>query len=1113
MFLIAFSYPASGTKAGLPSVDRVGVPNFFGYGRTHVREVRFLRLILILGLLCVVPAMAQSPNATINGIVLDPSGAAIAGAQVVAVNDATGVQNVTKTNGEGIYILPNLPPGPYRIQVSNSGFKTIIKPDITLRVQDALAINFTLPIGAASEVVTVTGGAPLLNTESAAVSTVVDRQFAENLPMNGRSFQTLIQLSPGVVLTQSVGGSEGQFSVNGQRSSSNYWMVDGVSANIGTGTGAGGGNGVGGALGSFSVLGGTNSLVSVDALQEFRIQTSTYAPEFGRTPGAQISIVTRSGTDEFHGAIFDYLRNSSFDANNWFADMAGLPKPGERQNDFGGTFSGPILRNRTFFFFSYEGLRLRLPETTLTSVPDLAARQNAAPAVQPFLNAFPLPNGSDDLATGVAQSNASYSNPGTLDAYSLRVDHKLNGSLALFGRFNDSPSQLTERAAAPLPLNGLKPVKITTLTATAGATWEFSPFATDDFRFNYSRASASSYTYLDSFGGATIPTSLPLPSPYSSANALFIFGIFGLTNGDLEIGTSTRQVQRQINLVDSLSVQKGAHDLKFGVDYRRLSPQFEPFQYVQGAYFLTVQSAETSDLFFAALNSAHNSTLLLQNLGAFAQDTWRVSPRLTLTYGLRWDIDFAPSSLEGASIPAVTGYKLNNLSSLALAPAGTAPFATTFGNVAPRIGLAYEFSQKPGWSSVVRGGFGVFYDLATAQVGETLYPYSYPFGAQSLLYGSAIGGTATFPLSSSDAAPPPITASGLSAPGSILFAFDPHVLLPYTLEWNVALEQELGSQQRLSASYVGSAGRRLLQTAVISSPSPALASAALVGNTASSDYNALQIQFERRLSQGLQALASYTWSHSIDDGSVGTFGTGATYVPIANANRGPSDFDIRNAFSAGVTYDLPAPKVNAFTNAILHGWSAETFLLARSAPPVNVFYSGFPNLENAETEVRPDVVPGVPLYLYGPRYPGGVAIDNTVGAVPGGCSDGSPSIGPFCPPPVDANGNPLRQGNLGRNALRGFGATQWDFAVHRDFVLRESLKLQFRAEMFNLLNHPNFAPPVGDLQNPQSPNPQFGLSTQTLGQYLGANVGNGGFSSLYQLGGPRSIQLALKFMF
>lgn len=298
-------------------------------------------------------------------------------------------------------------------------------------------------------------------------------------------------------------------------------------------------------------------------------------------------------------------------------------------------------------------------------------------------------------------------------------------------------------------------------------------------------------------------------------------------------------------------------------------------------------------------------------------------------------------------------------------------------------------------------------------------------------------------------------------------------------------------------TYIGSSGRRLLQTALVASPNPSFSNAALIGNTASSDYNALQLQFQRRLAHGFQTLVSYSWSHSIDTGSAGSFSNGAnTLVPTVNpnANRGDSDFDIRNAFSAAVTYDIPALKSNPFTEEILGGWSVESVIQARSAPPVNVFDGLFGELLNGQTEIRPDVVPGQPFYLHGSQYPGGRALNPAA----------------FIAPPVGSDGQALRQGDLGRNALRAFGATQWDFAVHRDFPLRERLKLQFRAEMFNVLNHPNFAPPIADINNTT----QFGTSIQMLGQYLGgANVGGGGFNSLYQLGGPRSIQLALKMIF
>src|SRR6185437_1985018 len=344
---------------------------------------------------------AQTTNASISGRVADQSGAAVRDVKIAATNIATNTTSITATNATGFYNLVGLIPGTYRVTVDKEGFAQIVKPEVVLRVQDNAGMNFALQVGSVTQSITVEGGAPLVNTQDAAVSTVIDRNFAANLPMNGRSFQSLIQLTPGVVAVPT-GSDEGQFSVNGQRSSSNYWSVDGVSANIGVSATNSPGSGLGGALSSFSAQGGTNSLVSVDDMEEFRIQTSTFAPEFGRTPGAQIFISTRSGTNQFHGTAFDYVRNDFLDANDWFANSVGLAKPRERQNDFGGTFAGPLRKDRSFFFFSFEGLRLQLPQTTLTTVPCDStcqvfgnARALAVQGIQPFLNAFPLPNGQE----------------------------------------------------------------------------------------------------------------------------------------------------------------------------------------------------------------------------------------------------------------------------------------------------------------------------------------------------------------------------------------------------------------------------------------------------------------------------------------------------------------------------------------------------------------------------------------------------------------------------------------------------------------------------------------------------------------------------------------------
>jgi hypothetical protein len=427
--------------------------------------------------------------------------------------------------------------------------------------------------------------------------------------------------------------------------------------------------------------------------------------------------VTRSGTAQYHGSVFDYFRNDVLDANDWFADKNGLPKPKERQNDFGGTFSGPIIKDHTFFFFSYEGLRLSLPQVVESLVPDLSSRQNASPAMQPYLNAFPLPTSGapDNLTTGIAQFNSSFSNTSSLDAYSLRVDHKLNDKLKIFGRYNYSPSVLNERGSGEA-LSQVVPAQITTQTATVGATWIISPEVVEDLRFNYSRVNGLSHGESDNFGGAVPLTSLPFPSPFTVRDSSFIFSIDSLQSG-LSLGVEGQNLQRQVNVVDNLSVQKGSHSLKFGVDFRRLSPSFRFGSYIQQVIFPDVPSAQNGNPLFSIISADKPGTLLFHNLGLFAQYTWRILPRLTVTYGLRWDIDFAPSG----GLASVTGFNLNDFSRLALAPAGTPPFSTAFNNLAPRLGVAYQITMSQNWQTVLRGGFGVFYDLATTEVGNSLH--------------------------------------------------------------------------------------------------------------------------------------------------------------------------------------------------------------------------------------------------------------------------------------------------------------------------------------------------------------------------------------------------------
>lgn len=459
-----------------------------------IRRPFALRALLLFAL-CALPfaiAHAQSATATLSGTVSDQNGAVVPGATVTALNTATTLERHATTNDQGGFTIPLLPPGNYSVTTRRDGFAPVEFKNVVLNVGDQKALQIELKAGDVNATVQVTNDAPLIDTNSA-VGTVVDRQFAANIPLNGRSFQSLIALTPGVVIVPAAGPTNavGQFSVNGQRASANSFLVDGVSANSGA-SGFTGNADTTGNLPSFSVFGTTQSLVSVDALQEFKVQTSGYAAEFGRQPGGQISIVTRSGENDFHGSLFDYIRNDVFDAKDWFANRAGQPKPPMRQNDFGGTFGGPVFlprfaeggpgwyngKDRTFFFFSYEGLRLRLPKFSLTNVPTLCLRglggcgagQSAAPAsMQPVLNAFPLPNGRD-LGIGLAEFNSSYSDPSSLDATSIRIDHSVGSKLTIFGRYNQAPSESASRSGSNVSniisqLNNLRTVTLGTGTA------------------------------------------------------------------------------------------------------------------------------------------------------------------------------------------------------------------------------------------------------------------------------------------------------------------------------------------------------------------------------------------------------------------------------------------------------------------------------------------------------------------------------------------------------------------------------------------------------------------------------------------------------------------------
>ena len=1017
-------------------------------------------------------------NAELSGLISDPSGSAVPGAKVVVQSSGTAATRAVSSNGRGEYSVPALLPGPYDVTVEANGFKSVRENGVIVEVDQRARLDFALSIGNKAETITVEGNQALLNTSDASVSTVIDHRFVENLPLNGRSFSSLIDLTPGVILTPADLSEQGQFSVNGQRPDANYFMVDGASANLGS---AGGGStllqGGSGQLPAMSAFGGTSNLVSLDALEEFRIQTSTFAPEYGRTPGAQISVLTKSGTNAFHGTAFEYFRNDKLDANDWFANAHSLARPALRQNDFGGVLGGPIRKDKLFFFGSWESVKVRQPQVANTYVPALVSRQNAPAAVQPLLNAFPLPNGPD-LGNGEAAFSASYSDPSSLDSYSLRMDYLLSSKVTVFGRYNDVPSDLDQRGGGFRATNysSVFDINYRTQTLTLGSDQAITPQLSNEFRFNYSRSRAHAIATLDDFGGAVVPpASVLFPGSNTAQNANFYFLGDSIPNGlRLEDGEFGNNLQQQINVTDSLSYIAGSHQIKAGVDYRRIQADAGLYPYETQYIFGSLANVLANNLTEAYIGSRTADVgLLFSNWSLFAQDTWKAGRTVTITYGLRWEYDTAPSSSNGT--PPFTVTQVNNPATMALAPAGTPLWHPQKDDFAPRLGIAWQL--RPGL--VFRAGAGIFYDLGYGTIANAASAFPY-VQSKTLLNTS-------FPLTSAQTAPPTFTTS---PPVSYISLMDPNHVLPRTYQWNAALEKAFGRADVATLTYLGAAGRKLMRLDLYVAPNPTFdGEVDIMRNGGSSSYQALQWQLRHRITHGLQALLSYTWGHSIDDTSSDANFLNAPLGASAASNRGSSDYDIQQTFSAAISYNFPSP-ASGIWKTVLGGWSTDSIVYARTAPPVNVvtgqdaFGSGF--LAGSYGVARPNLVPGAPLWIANPNVAGRKEIDAAAFATPTG--------------PV--------QGDLGRNALRGFGATEVDLTLRRQFKLRERLALQARADLFNIFNHPNFASPINYLSSPQ-----FGQSTQMLGASLGSGGQNGGLNPLYQIGGPRSAQLALKLVF
>lgn len=1032
--------------------------------------------------LATVACLAQSATATLSGTVADPQDAMVVGARITISDPGRGWKRSTVSSDNGTFAFTQLNPSKYELTVESDNFRSA-RFEIVLNANDQRVLPVTLQVGGRDSI-TVTSEAPLIRVNPA-VATTVERAFIENQPLNGRSFQTLINLSPGVVIAPASLVDAGQFSVNGQRTGTNYFTVDGVGANFGLPFATTPYEGAGGGTPSFSAQGSTSALASVDAVQEFTIQTSTYAPEFGRQPGAQVAIVTRSGTNALHGTLFEYFRNDKLDANSWFGNANRLRRPALRQNDIGFTVGGPVLipkaydgRNRTFFFVSYEGLRLVQPVISQPSrVPSLAARQRATGLLRQILDAYPLPVAAP-LADRPDETPyiASFSNPSNLDATSVRIDHAFSERLNVFGRYNYAPSETRERGRFATP-SFVAQLPNKTETLTLGATAILTPTLNNDLRFNWSRSRASQVYVQDTFGGARIlPFDQLIAGNADPATSLYYLTIGGNDENTISPGTFSDNTQRQLNIVNTTSWVVGGHSLKFGFDYRRLAPSIGGRLY---SVVVTIPDITTLATGIAPSGDVREVDSFLEpryhNYSAFAQDTWRISSRLTFTYGLRWEVNPAPGEANGNQPLTLRG--LQQPSSASLAPQGSTLYDTRFGNFAPRLGVAWQPFRGTG--TVIRSGFGMFYDLGYAFTGTPFSPGNYPYTRNTLYRNVAIDD----PRLRGQAG-----AISLNPPYPRLFAYDEDYQLPYSLQYSAAIEQPLGPANSVSVSYVGSAGRNLARVESLRTQTlqnPLFTRVDYVTNGAYSDYHSLQAQYTRRMTRGLQALVSYTWAKSLDTASDESITN--LQAPLqryaASADRGPSSFDVRHQFTGSASYEIPVWSQQRVVRALFAGFALDSIVRFRTATPVTVVTGRDPLGLGLTNVARPDLRLGQPLYLEGDQYPGGRIINRAAFDADAPLAQG-------------------RQGTLGRGSLRGFGLQQVDLSLRRRFRLWETGNLDFRADAFNLFNRANFANPIAILTSAN-----FGRSTQLL------STGLGGINPLFQIGGPRSLQLALRLQF
>ena len=1047
--------------------------------------------LILLSLLLPVSLAAQTHRASLRGTIYDPQSAAIPGATVRLRNIATGEIRETTSGAAGEYAISSLQPGAYELSVEKTNFVKRTQ-SLELLVNDQRHYDVTLDVGGISDPYKIdVAFEALLKKENASLGTVIENRQITGLPLDGRNFYELSLLVPGAVppAQGSAGSVRGDFafSVNGAREDANNFLLDGV-YNLDP------------KLNTFGVR------PSVDAIREFEMLTSTYDASFGRNPGAQVNVVLNSGSNDFHGSLFEFHRNAALDARNFFAP-ASEPKPKYIRNQFGGSFGGPIRHDRTFFFADYEGTRSREGITRITNVPTALERTgNFSQSVSgvptnpftglPFDNGiipeffinpvgrtiaalYPLPNRNVPFQNFVSSPILRDDN----DSFDARVDHHLNSSAQLTFRYSFGDRDLFEPFTGPtfalVPGFG-DSVNRRSQNGMAALTLLLTPNLVNESRVAFSRV-ASSVRQEASVLNSEI--GLPTISPRERDLGLSFITVTGFSPLGDEGNNPQNSVTNVYQLLNNSSYVHGNHLLKFGVDLRfsqqnafrdvesRGRLQFSPF------FQLTGNALGDLLLGFPLLTSVarvdNPQQIRTESYNFFINDGYRVTPRLTLNAGLRYEYNSPPvDATDRANVYDVATQSLVQVGTNGVPRSG---FESDKNNFAPRVGFAWSVSA----GTVLRGGYGIYYDQSALAPAEALY-FNSPFFDNNIFF--SLPG---LPLTLNDPFP---SFFPFPLPDSAL-ALQRDLRTGYMQHWNFNVERQLGSRSMIEVAYVGSKGTKLLTARDINQPQPSILPPGLpfvprpdprfddidlLESRANSSYNALQARFQRRLTHGFSALASYTWSKSIDDASNFFSSAGDPNFPQNSydvaAERGRSNFDVRHRFSLSYSYAFPFRKPGeGFISRLVNGWETFGIVTLQSGRPFTVALLS--EIDNSGTgrsilgfgaNDRPNVVGNPEL-----SDPTTLQWFNTAAFA-------FPAPGTF--------------GNSGRNILEGPGFQNVNMSLLKNTRLTERFNLQFRAEAFNLFNHPNFNLPDNFLGSP------------TFGRITSARD-------------PRHIQFALKLLF